>query len=158
MRKLCAAGYLLMLLGTAGGQAAAPRRDVSDDIVWTWSSKCSAVHQLGIEMRLKSKIIYRGALAVCRGNRQAEDGTAEFYFPGGHTFQGEYRTRPTQKIEGNIWQAGGESDAIILGISFATKDRILLNTVFIAKPDTEASSEIDKDIVVRSFRLLRQHG
>jgi hypothetical protein len=158
MRKLRATAYLLVLIGSAAGQNSAPGHDVPKDVVWTWSSNCGAEDQLGIEVRLKGKVIYRGTLAICRGSRETENGEAEFYFPGGHIFQGVYRTRQTEKIEGNIWQAGAEPDAIILGISFATKHQILLNTLYIAKPDIQASSEIDKGIVVKSFPMPRQHG
>ena len=63
-------------------------------------------------------------------------------------FQGKYRTRSTDSIEGDIWQAGGEPGALSLGISFDTKNQILLNTLHIARPDTQTSSELHKGLFI----------
>jgi len=75
----------------------------------------------------------------------------EFHFASGHTFQHEYRTRSTDSIEGDIWQAGGEPDALILGISFDTSKQILLNTLHIARPDKQTSSELDKGLLIITY-------
>lgn len=47
-------------------------------------------------------------------------GIVQFHFFSGHTFKGEHRTHPTDPIEGDIWPVGGESGALIFGISFDT--------------------------------------
>jgi len=116
--------------------------------VWTWSKQCGGNHKLGVTVRLERKVLYRGVLPICRASRDAEDGRVEFHFAGGHLFQGEYRTSSTDSIEGDIWQAGGEPDALILGISFDTKKQILLNTLHIARPDRQTSSELDKGLFI----------
>ena len=105
-----------------------PSRPQTHDIVWTWSKRCSGDHKLNVTVRLDEKVLYRGVLPVCRGSRDAEDGRVQFHFAGGHNFQGEYPTGTTDRIEGDIWQAGGDPDDLILGISFATAKQILLNT------------------------------
>lgn len=102
-------------------------------------------------VRLASKVLYKGVLPICRGSRDAENGRAEFHFAGGHLFQSKYRTHSTDSIEGDIWQAGGELDALILGISFDTKNQILLNTLHIAKPDMQTSSELNKNIFITTY-------
>jgi hypothetical protein len=88
---------------------------------------------------------------LCHGSRDAEDGRVEFHFSGGRTFQGKYRTRTTDSIEGDIWQAGGEPDALILGISFDTGKQILLNTLHIANPGKQTSSQLDKDLFITTY-------
>ena len=112
----------------------------TSEAVWTWSKQCGDNHELGVTVRLQRKVLYRGILPICHGSREAEDGRVEFHFSGGHRFQGEYRTRPTDSIEGDIWQAGGESDALILGVSFDSTRQILLNTLHVARPDKPTSS------------------
>jgi hypothetical protein len=121
------------------------------DVVWTWSKRCNGDHKLGVTVRLDSKVLYRGVLPICRGSRDAEDGRVEFHFIGGHSFQGEYHTRSTDSIEGDIWQAGGEPDALILGISFDAGKQILLNTVHVAKPEKQASSTLDKVFFITTY-------
>ncbi|MGA3345185.1 MAG: hypothetical protein ABSC76_09990 [Terracidiphilus sp.] len=129
---------------------------VNSDEVWTWSKRCNHDHKLGVEIRLSGKVLYRGVLPICRGSRDAEDGRAEFHFAGGHAFQGEYSTRTTDSIEGDIWQAGGEPDVLILGISFDTGKQILLNTIHIARPGRQTSSEVDKGLFITTYPVTVQ--
>ena len=81
-----------------------------------------------------------------------------FSFKGGHIFQGEYRTRRTDSIEGNIWQAGSDPGVILFGVSFSTKKQVLLNTIHIAKAGVTSVSEIDPGLTVRTFPLSRKHS
>src|SRR5690242_16694151 len=69
-------------------------------LVWTWSKQCGGNHKIGVTVRLQRKTVYRDAFPICLGSRDAENGRAEFHFAGGQVFQGEYRTRPTDSIEG----------------------------------------------------------
>lgn len=59
--------------------------------------------------------------------------------------------RTTDSIEGDIWQAGGEPDALIIGISFDTGKQILLKTIHVAKPGKQTSSEVDKGIFITTY-------
>jgi hypothetical protein len=128
------------------------------EVVWTWSKGCDGDHKLDVTVRIDRKVLYHGVLPICHGSRDAEDGRAEFHFPGGRTFQGKYRTRPTDSIEGDIWQAGGEQDGLILGISFDTGKQILLNTIHIANPRTRMSSEVDKGLFVTTYPVTVRYG
>src|SRR3954451_6260577 len=104
------------------------------EAVWTWSKGCDGDHKLDVTVRSDRKVLYHGVLPICQGSRDAEDGRVEFHFSGGRIFQAKYRTRTTDSIEGDIWQSGGEADALILGISFDSGKQILLNTLHIANP------------------------
>jgi hypothetical protein len=138
-----------LLAAPAVAQQSASRQE-APEVVWTWSKQCDGNHKLSVTVRLDHKVLYRGDLPICRGRRDAEDGQMKFYFAGGHLFQGEYRTHSTDTIEGDIWQAGGEEDALILGVSFSTKKQVLLNTLHIARPDKQSSSELDTGIFITS--------
>lgn len=118
------------------------------DVVWTWSAQCGTKQQLRVTVHLQSKLLYDGLLPICRGNRDAENGRAEFHFSSGQVFGGEYRARGRDSIEGDIWQAGGEKDALILGVSLATKKQVMLNTLHIARPDKETTAELDKGLYI----------
>ena len=144
---------LLFVAVLVGAPAVAQLSSVTEksDVVWTWSKRCNDDYRRGVKIRLNGKVLYRGVLPICRGSRDEEDGRVEFHFAGGHTFQGEYRTRTTDPIEGDIWQAGGEPDALILGISFDDGKQILLNTIHIAKPEKQTSSEVDKVLLITTY-------
>lgn len=142
----------LLVLLTATAIAQQPNSSPTiAETVWTWSKQCDGIHRLGVTVRLERKKLYRGSFLICRGSRGAENGREEFHFRGGHRFQGEYQTHSTDLIECDIWQAGGEPDALILGLSFTTKKRVLLNTLHIASPDKQTSSELDPGLVITTY-------
>lgn len=154
MERIIAKSTLLFFTVLAAAPALAQQpstRPETPDVVWTWSKRCNSDHKLGVTIRLDRKVLYSGILPICRGSRDAEDGRAEFHFAGGHTFQGEYRTRSTDSIKGDIWEAGGDPDDLILGISFDTGKQILLNTLHIARPDKQTTSELDKGLFITTY-------
>ena len=122
-------------------------------MVWSWSEHCGKQQKkyLGIQVFLDSKTVYESSVPICRTKHRASPKTIVFYFKGGHTFQDEHRTSPKETIEGNVWLAGSDPDAIIFGVDFSNRKRILLNTVHIAKPGGESISLIDGGMRVRTF-------
>ena len=125
---------------------------------WHWFESCDGTKNLGLVVLLDGKAVYRSQFPVCRNNGPtptAEERKIVFHFKGGHVFQGEYRTLPTQTIEASIWQAGADPDSLLLGVTFVC-DRVLLNTIHVAKPDSTSMSQLDRGIVVRTFPLTRK--
>lgn len=118
------------------------------DQVWVWSKQCDGKHKLAVTVHLDGKAIYHGVLSVCRGDRNQEDGRLRFHLTGGHIFEHEYRTRSSDSIEADLWQAGGDEDAVILGVSFSTNKQTLLNTLHVAQVNIQATSELDKGITI----------
>jgi hypothetical protein len=123
------------------------------EAIWVWSEHCNGDLKLGVTVTLDRKVLYRGVLPVCHGSRDEENGKMSFHFTGNHFFQGIYHTNSTDSIEVDIWQAGGEPDAVILGISFSTKRKILLNTLHIAKMDFQTTSKLDKGLFITTHLL-----
>jgi hypothetical protein len=54
-------------------------------------------------------------------------------------------------IEGNIWEAGADPDALTLGVSFVNGNRILTNTVHIAHPAARNESVVATGLVIRTY-------
>jgi hypothetical protein len=123
------------------------------DQLWSWFGNCGEKKYMGLEVVLSGKVIYRSSFPVCPIGDRSEEVYKRviFSFKGGHVFQGEYHTTPAQTIAGNIWQAGADPGSLLLGISFATKTQVLLNTIHVAKPDSASVSEIDPGLTVRTF-------
>ncbi len=124
------------------------------DSVWTWSAQCNTNQQLRVAVRLGSKLLYEGLLPICRGNRDAENGSADFYFSSDRVFGGQYRARRRDSIECDIWQAGGEKNALVLGISLATRKQVMLNTLHIASPDKKTSTELDNGLYITTTPVI----
>jgi hypothetical protein len=107
------------------------------DAVWVWSKNCEGSKGLDVTLRLRSKVIHHSVIPICLGSRDAESGRVEVKFPGNLLFRGQ-----VGQEEADVWQAGGESDALILGLSLQGTKRIHLNTLYIAKPDQKSSSSL----------------
>jgi hypothetical protein len=149
---------LIAMIATAGPlpQGLPKVSPVRNETVWNWFQNCSENKAMRLEVVQDGKIIYRSSFPICRSNTGSKPAARRqriivFHFKGGHVFQGEYHTAKTQMIEGNIWQAGADSDALLLGLSFSSKKQVLLNTIHVAKPDSVSASEVDGGIVVRTF-------
>jgi hypothetical protein len=133
--------------------------------LWSWFGDCSEKKYMGLEVVLSRKVIYRSSFPVCAIDDYSEKvkdllsarGTPGrklvFSFKGGHVFQGEYHTTPTQTIEGNVWQSGTDPGVILFGLSFSTKKQELLNTIHVAKLGSASTSEIDPGLMVRTFPI-----
>ena len=96
---------------------------------WYWFENCSDGRRLGIEVLLDGKAIHHSTFPICRASnppQAKQQKIVPFFFRGGHVFQGQYSTRRTKTIEGNVWKAGADPEAIVVGVSFATERRVLL--------------------------------
>ena len=131
---------------------------------WFWSGDCPNGATLRLELLIEGQAVYQTEFRACHMERTAALTDAEqqkmrvFYFPGGHTFQGTYHTTTQEKIEGSIWQAGADPDALLLGVSFTAPGahgQILLNTIHIAKPGKESRSLLDRGVVIKTYPISR---
>jgi hypothetical protein len=151
---------VLAALGFAFIPAVLPAQDApaTRETLWTWFGNCNQDRKMELELLMNGKAIYRSSFPICPISDRSKETrkTIAFSIKGGHISQGEYHTTQSQTIEGNIWQAGADPGAILLGFSFSTANQILLNTVHVAKPDRVSTSEIDRGIVVRTFPLDRK--
>jgi len=141
---------VLVFLGGAGLRSATE----TGEIVWQWFKGCASTQRMHVDVQLNGQALYSTAFAVCtmpRANVPVESRpkVLEFSFRArAALFGAEYDRLGTVDIEGNIWRAGGEADALLLGVSFATAGRVLLNSVHIATVRSTARSTMGKGLVV----------
>ncbi len=112
-----------------------------------------------LEVRFDQKIIYQSSFPLCRAERlsthsEGQKKKLDFVFdaPRAIVWQG-YRdedntTNPNQEIEGNIWLAGADPDAMLLGVSFTSRGSIYMNTLHIAYPNRRQVSEIEPGLLI----------
>jgi hypothetical protein len=105
---------------------------------------------------LDGKTIYQSQFHACRLNRTHANSDRQgkiksFQFSGGHTFQGTYHTKNSERIEADVWQAGADADDIVLGVSFVLRNQILLNTIHIVKPGESTQSELDPGLLIKTY-------
>jgi hypothetical protein len=126
------------------------------EIVWQWFEGCVSAQQMHVDVQLNGRALYSNSFPACTMRREdvpveSPQKLLEFFFRGhAGLFGAEFDRLGTVDIEGNIWRAGGEADALLLGISFATPDRVLLNSVHIATARSAARSTMAKGLVVHT--------
>jgi len=159
-RNACSRLVIALALGAA--PVAQRCQDAPRTSFWAWylmEDDCRGCEKLGLELLLDGKSVHSCTLKVRHMERTKALSskhlarTFAFSFKGGHNFQNEYPTTPQDTIEVNIWQAGVESDELILGVSFVGKHRILLNTLHFAKPDRASEMLLDPGLLIRTYPL-----
>jgi len=126
--------------------------------VWFWFSACGGP-KIKLEVRIDNNNVYQSFFPICRAERSSvyskgQEKKINFVFKAPraivwHGYRDEDNTtNPGQKLEGDVWLAGADPNALILVISFMTHDAIYMNTVHIAYPDRRNISEIAPGLVV----------
>jgi hypothetical protein len=128
----------------------------ADELVWHWFGACRDARTMTVDVRLSSKRLFTSSFPICfihRSEKQdhgAHDNLRFFFKAPARIFGEEFASLGTPEIEGNIWEAGSEHDVILLGVSFMTKDRILLNTIHIAPATNAVQAELAEHLVMKS--------
>ena len=154
-KAICAVG-LVLELGISAGTQLSQTPSTRPEAGWYWYSGCREYKRMEMEILLDSKPIHRSSFRICR-IRSADapplkrSPEVAFSFRGGHVFQGEHRTNATEMVEANVWQAGVEPDGLLLGVSFSSGHRVLLNTVHLARPDAISESKLDSSLLIKTY-------
>ncbi len=112
---------------------------------------------MGIQVLLNGQTIYLSHIRICQLDRNSGDGdrthdiSRSFHFSGGHKFQGRYDTKTSEKIKGNLWQAGTDPAYIWLGVDFLAHNQVLLNTIHIVKPNEATETKLDAGLVIKTY-------
>jgi hypothetical protein len=145
----------LMLLIAA---MASPAFALQKGPVWFWFATCGGP-TMKLEVRLDQKIIYQSSFPLCRADRsrvhsEGQKQGLDFVFNSPRTivWQG-YRdedntTHPGQEIEGSIWLAGADPQAMLLGVSFVSRGSTYMNTIHVAYPGRREVSEIEPGLLI----------
>ncbi len=162
IENACCALAVVLGLGISPGSPLPQTRSTRPQVAWYWCSDRRESKTLALKILLDGKSIYRSSFRVCRTRSGdvpplKEGPEVTFSFRGGHVFQGEHPTSPKEMVEVTIWQAGSEPDGLLLGISFSTKGRVLLNTLHLAETDHTSQSQSDHSLLIRTYPVPRSH-
>ena len=125
--------------------------------VWQWYATCSRPFLMRLEVSLNGAVVAGYSVPICkvpRSDRPKDPKILKFVLHPDHRIvwtgyrEVDDTTDAGEEIEGDIWQAGGESDALVLGVTFAVKDKLLMNTLHVARTANRAESEIAKGLSV----------
>ena len=140
------------------GQA---RTAAPNEVVWHWFGACASGDSLVLEVHLDGKLVYSSAFRICQSRRsdiqpEPQQRILEFRFDAEpKRFRAQDKAVGTQSIAGNVWEAGGKRDAIRLGVSFSTEQRVLLNTIHVARAHSPSRSERVRGLVITTRPMRR---
>ena len=132
-----------------------------DPAVWFWFATCGGP-AMTLEVRFDKTVVEKTSFPLCRAPRegpesQGQAGRIEFSFTARRIIvwrgyrETSDRSRPGQALDVNIWQAGADPQAVTLGISVTTADRILMNMVHVAHSDRRDESTIAPGLTLTTY-------
>jgi hypothetical protein len=155
-----AALALALIPVSLSGQAPTSARD---EVVWHWFGDCAGRDSLVLEVSLDGKSLYRSVFPICRVRRrqikpEPQEQLLEFRFVGvPRRFGTRYRATEPEPIQGTVWESGGGRDAILLGVSFAADQQVLLNMHHTARVGSESRSERTRGLVITTRPVQRSN-
>jgi hypothetical protein len=141
---LCATLLPLVLAPASLSSQASP--SAREPLVWHWFGTCASRDSLLLEFHADGNLVYSSAFPICHVRRadtkpEPQERLLTFRFDAApRRFGPQYRAVDPEPISATVWEAGRRPTGIMLGVSFATAERVLLNTRHLARPDTPARS------------------
>jgi hypothetical protein len=124
--------------------AADSKTSSEEEPIWFWSTGKDDP-EMSLEVRLDQKIIYQTTIHIGHEKRsiaetRAQDKMLSYSFaaPRAIVWQGykdnDETTPANQKILGDIWSSSGESDCVILGVSFRGRHSVYMHEYHFVHP------------------------
>lgn len=140
--------------------SAAPRAD-DEAPVWFWFSTCEGP-LMALEVVFDEQAVFETRFPVCQAPRsspysQGQDTRISFVFTPTRPIEWRgYRDEPdtssaNEPLRIDLWEAGADPDALIIGVSAMGSDRIYMNTLHIAVLDRRRVSEVTEGLTVATF-------
>jgi len=128
--------------------------------VWFWYSDCGA-RSISLAVVFDHELIRADTIPVCHAMRASAAAAGQgkrlsFPFRPNRAIRwssdpapgSSEESRPSEKLKIDIWEAGADPDALILGISVLGEKRMYMNTVMPVRLDRANKAEIGPGLVV----------
>ena len=120
-----------------------------NDEVWGWFAKCDRPNHVALELTVDGRSVHHSVFPACVTHRSKIDEQVVAF--GLASKKSHFGEPPGSKLEVNLWEAGGESNGMILGVSFMSSQRVWLNTLHFVAIDRPSSSTLAKGVVVKTY-------
>jgi hypothetical protein len=137
-----------------------------EERVWFWFSSCGP-SKLVLQAKLDSQLIYGATIPICRKERDRDDGSGEnktlsFSAKPAHAIKWEgYRddnpiTKAGTALTLDLWQAGADPGALLIGVTVSDGHQLYMNTIHIAYPDKPSSTVLADGLVIDTRPLAAE--
>jgi hypothetical protein len=151
----------LVAMGFVGSHSAQAQEN---DIVWVWNSHCPKPIFVALRVSLDGIPVYATSLPLCRWERRFQDGKSGFQFtPNRPLIWYGYRsdeadgkadpgdpTAAGSTLTVDLWQTGGESNAIELGYSVESGGQLYMNSLISMSPNKAATTTLAPGLVLET--------
>lgn len=131
--------------------------------VWFWFSSCGA-SKLVLQAKLDSQVLYSATIPICRRERvddarSGEAKTLSFFAKSVRAirWQGYRDDEPVTKagtpLTIDLWQAGAEPSALLIGVTVSDEHQIYMNTIHVAYPDRQSTTVLAKGLIIETHPL-----
>jgi hypothetical protein len=163
LRRVHTSVTVLSLVGATVGAAALHAQ--LQETVWVWNAQCHTPSMIAIRVRLDSAELYRSSIPICRWERRFEKGKGTFRFTssralvwyGYRSDEGDSTkdvgdtTVANTPFEVDLRQAGGEVNAIELGVTVDAPDGLHMNTIHMVWPRKESQTTLAPGLVLETW-------
>ena len=132
-----------------GIMAAAAASTTGYDLAWVWFSQCDAPRQFALEMKVDGRLIHSSTFIACFTRRDENKGK-QVSFPLSAK-KGHFGEAAGTRLDVDVWEAGGEMNGMILGVTFTSANRVWLNTLHFAEIDRPSTSTLAHGIVMKTY-------
>jgi hypothetical protein len=151
----------LLLSLLAGYSVAQDKQTTSSEIVWHRTVHEHAERIIIFETTVDGQLVATAKFPVSRAARgeikpEQKQEIFSYNFILSRKRGRSFNDVSSGRVEGNIWEAGGEKDGIIFGISWVTDNRVILNTLHYALLDKVEAVEIAPNVYFKSYWLPKQ--
>jgi hypothetical protein len=151
MGRCAVAAVVLLVSGLA--TARAQQSAASSYRVWTLHGECSTPAHVALDFRQHGTLLRRYILSMCHSTVHLEHVLPDSSFTLRFTtaVRRAYGLKPSESVSADIWEAGADSDAVVLGISLETDRVILVNTLHMLRADRLTWQTLGGGLTVRSY-------
>lgn len=155
-RDLLMAAFVMTLWALVPSVCAATgvQPQSTDAVLLRWFASCPHPSKMEVEVLLGDQKIYEQEFDICSVPRSEmvshpPDTVLKFDLNNeGRSFFGEQKGT---RLEGNIWQDGGDAHYVVLGLSFAAKDHVWCNTTHFVDPSHPSKLRLPDGLVFMTY-------
>ena len=126
----------------------------SSDSVWHWYARCAHPKLIRLEFIFDRRQVYSSVFNVCRLNRNSigpEQPQRLLKFDLQSTRRSLFGEQRGLPLEGNVWEAGRDERGLVLGVSFAGRRRVWLNSLHALDPEKASETALARGLVLRTI-------
>jgi hypothetical protein len=125
-----------------------------DKVLLRWFANCPHPRKMEVEVSLEGKKLYEQEFDICSVPRSEmvshpPDTVLKFDLKDeSRSFFGEQKG---VRLEGNIWQDGGDAHYVVLGLSFAANDHVRCSTTHFVDPSHPSRLRLPEGLVLTTY-------